>query len=62
LLLEAADFVRTIQKRTGQMIGSPEEVAFRQGFIDAEQLLCLAHREGKSSYGEYLASVAAGDG
>jgi glucose-1-phosphate thymidylyltransferase len=61
-LLEAADFVRTIQKRTGQMIGSPEEVAFRQGFIDAKQLLCLAHREGTSSYGEYLARVAAGDG
>src|SRR5262245_7106253 len=58
-LLEAADFVRTIQKRTGQMIGSPEEVAFRQGFIDAEQLLCLAYREGRSNYGEYLASVAA---
>jgi glucose-1-phosphate thymidylyltransferase len=61
-LLEAADFVRTIQKRTGQIIGSPEEVAFRQGFIDAEQLLCLAHREASSSYGEYLAGVAAGDG
>ena len=61
-LLEAADFVRTIQKRTGQMIGSPEEVAFRQGFIDAEQLLCLAYRESRSNYGEYLASVAAGEG
>jgi glucose-1-phosphate thymidylyltransferase len=60
-LLEAADFVRTIQKRTGQMIGSPDEVAFRQGFIDADQLLCLAHREGRSSYGKYLASVVAGE-
>ena len=53
-LLEAADFVRTIETRTGQQIGCLEEVAFRQGFIDAEQLLRLAKLYDKSSYGRYL--------
>ena len=61
-LLEASEFVRTVEKRTGQKIGCVEEVAFRQGFIDVEQLLRLAAREGKSGYGDYLLRVAEEEG
>jgi glucose-1-phosphate thymidylyltransferase len=60
-LLEAAEFVRTIEKRTGQKIGCVEEVAFRHGFIDAEQLLRLAQANGKSGYGAYLERLAEED-
>ncbi len=51
---DATDFVRVIQKRTGQIIGSPEETAFREGFITAEQLEKLAEPLRKSGYGNYL--------
>jgi glucose-1-phosphate thymidylyltransferase len=57
-LLEASEFVRTLEKRTGQKIGCVEEVAFRQGFIDVEQLLRLADVNGKSGYGRYLERLA----
>jgi glucose-1-phosphate thymidylyltransferase len=57
-LLEASEFVRTLEKRTGQKIGCVEEVAFRQGFIDVEQLLRLADANGKSGYGRYLERLA----
>ena len=53
-MTDAADYVRTIQRRTGQIIGSPEEVAFREGFIDKKQLEKLAEPLKKSGYGEYL--------
>jgi glucose-1-phosphate thymidylyltransferase len=53
-LIEASEFVRTLEKRTGQKIGCPEEVAFRMGFIDAAQLKRLAQLYGKSDYGRYL--------
>jgi glucose-1-phosphate thymidylyltransferase len=53
-LAEAGDFVRTVQKRQGLLIGSPEEVAWRHGYITTDQLLAQAERLGKSGYGEYL--------
>jgi len=53
-LIEASEFVRTLEKRTGQKIGCPEEVAFRMGFIDAAQMKRLAQLYSKSDYGRYL--------
>lgn len=53
-LADASEFVRVIEKRQGQKIGCIEEVAFRMGYIDEEQLLTLASRYAKSGYGEYL--------
>ncbi|MBI1203461.1 MAG: glucose-1-phosphate thymidylyltransferase RfbA [Rhodopseudomonas sp.] len=56
-LLEAAEFVRTLEKRQGFKIACPEEIAFRLGFIDADQLIRLADALGKSSYGAYLRTL-----
>lgn len=53
-LSDATDFVRVLQKRTGQIIGAPEKVAYEQGFISAEQLSELAAPLVKSGYGHYL--------
>ncbi len=53
-LNEAGDFVKVIEKRQGQKIGCIEEVAYRMGFINKEQLLGLAAEYEKSGYGEYL--------
>jgi glucose-1-phosphate thymidylyltransferase len=59
-LLQAAQFVQTVQTRTGMLIGSPEEVAFRKGWIDAAQLRALADTIGKNAYAEALRQIAAG--
>ena len=53
-LLEAAQFVQIIERRQGLKICCPEEVAYQNGFIDDAQVLELARRLGKSSYGDYL--------
>ena len=53
-LSDATDFVRVLQKRTGQIIGSPEKIAQEQGFITKEQLNTLAQPLIKSGYGKYL--------
>ena len=56
-LLAAANFVETIEARQGLKVCCPEEIAFRQGFIDREQLGDLARALGKSGYGEYLERI-----
>jgi glucose-1-phosphate thymidylyltransferase len=56
-LLEAALFVHTIERRQGLNVASPEEIAFRQGFIDAVQLEALAKPIAKSGYGQYLLAL-----
>jgi glucose-1-phosphate thymidylyltransferase len=53
-LLDASDFVRTLERRQGLKVGIPEEVAWRMGFIDDEQLAQRAHALLKSGYGSYL--------
>ena len=53
-LLDAATFIRVLEERQGLKIGCPEEVAFREGFIDADQLQTLADKQIKSGYGQYL--------
>ena len=57
-LLEAAEYVRTLEKRQGMKIACPEEVAFRLGFIDAGQLRELGRTQESSGYGAYLMRVA----
>ena len=56
-LLDAAMFVHTIERRQGLNIACPEEIAFRQGFITAEQLEALAQPIKKSGYGQYLLAL-----
>ncbi len=56
-LLQAANFVEAIQSRQRILIASPEEIAFRKGFIDKEQLLALADKQNKSDYGKYLRTI-----
>ena len=59
-LVDAADFVRMIEQRQGIKISAPEEIAYRNGWIDKEKLLESAARYGKSPYGAHLKAVAEG--
>ena len=59
-LVEAADFVQMVEKRQGIKISAPEEIAFRNGWIDKDKLLESAERYGKSPYGSHLKAVAEG--
>ena len=53
-MLDAAEFVRSIQHRQGLLIGCPEEIAYQKKFINMEQLRVLASKYDKTSYGHYL--------
>ena len=57
-LLQAANFIQTIQERQGLKVACVEEIAFRQGYIDNDQLAQAAHELRKNSYGEYLLRLA----
>ena len=59
-LLDAANFIRVLEERQGLKIGCPEEIAYRQGFIDSDQLKCLAMCLDKSGYGQYLLELLEG--
>ncbi len=59
-LLQAATFVQTIQSRQGMLVGCPEEVAFRMGFIDAVALRRRAGQLGKTELGRIMAEIADG--
>lgn len=56
-LLEAGQFISTIEKRQGLKVACPEEISFRQGWIDGEQLATLAKPLAKNGYGQYLLSL-----
>ena len=60
-LLQAATFVQTIQSRTGMLVGCPEEVAFRMGYIDADMLRSHARHLGKTELGRVLMELAEGE-
>ncbi len=59
-LVEATEFIRAIEKRQGQKVGCPEEVAFSQGWISADQVAALGEALGKTEYGQYLKRLAKG--
>jgi glucose-1-phosphate thymidylyltransferase len=61
-LLDAANFIRVVEERQGLKIACPEEVAFRMGYISAEELLALAAPLEKSGYGHYLKGLLNDDG
>jgi glucose-1-phosphate thymidylyltransferase len=56
-LMEAATFIATIQKRQGLMVACPEEIAFSQGWISADQLEKLAQPYKSTFYGQYLLNL-----
>lgn len=60
-LLQAANFIQTLEQRQGMMISCPEEIAYRMGFIDLPQLMKLASPADQNSYGEYLQHLADGE-
>jgi glucose-1-phosphate thymidylyltransferase len=59
-LLQAATFVQTIQTRQGNLVGSPEEIAFRMGYMDADSLRARAKMIGKTELGRILTEIADG--
>ena len=60
-LLQAATFVQTVEERQGLMISCPEEIAYRMGFIDADQLYRLGESMASNNYGAYLLRLARGE-
>ncbi len=59
-LMEASQFIHTLEERQGLKVAAPEEIAWRSGWIDTDQLLALAQALGKSGYGTYLAGLVQG--
>lgn len=59
-LLQAATFVQTVQERQGLVVGCPEEIGFRRGFLTAEELRARGKSLGKTAYGQYLVQLADG--
>ncbi|MGO4408015.1 glucose-1-phosphate thymidylyltransferase, partial [Bosea sp. RAF48] len=57
-MLEAGEFVRTLEARQGLRIACPEEIAYRQGWISNAQLTTLGQKIAKSDYGQYVLRVA----
>ena len=60
-LLQAATFVQTVEERQGLMISCPEEIAYRMGFIDRDQLQRLGESMASNNYGDYLLRLAQGE-
>lgn len=56
-LLQAANFVQTVEERQGMMISCPEEIAYRMGFIDKQQFMRLAENFAENEYGQYLQHI-----
>ena len=54
ILLEAAQFIETIERRQGLKIACPEEIAYRMGYISADALAAIGHAMSKNGYGQYL--------
>ena len=59
-LIEASNFIATIEERQGLKVSCPEEIAYRKGFIDAEQVKVLAEPLKKNDYGQYLLKMIKG--
>jgi len=59
-LIEASNFIATIEERQGLKVSCPEEIAYRKSFINAEQVKMLAHPLSKNSYGQYLLKMVKG--
>lgn len=59
-LLKASNFISMVEEQQGVMISAPEEIAFRYGWIDKNELLASADKYGKSPYGRHLWVVAEG--
>jgi glucose-1-phosphate thymidylyltransferase len=60
-LMDAGQFVEILEQRQGVRISCPEEIAYRKGFIDRDQLLASAERYAKSGYGQYLRAIASAE-
>lgn len=59
-LIEASNFIATIEERQGLKVSCPEEIAYRKGFVDAEQVKVLAEPLKKNTYGQYLLKMIKG--
>ena len=59
-LIQAGEFIRTVEQRQGLRVGCLEEIAYRRGWIDAAQLRELSAVQAKSEYGQYLRDLADG--